>query len=70
MLEKKSGIDRGEKAFHIVDPNLREEHLERLSSAGIDVAAAKQSDRLEVRNWDELYVRDGHFCKDGMTALV
>jgi hypothetical protein len=36
----KEGFDRGEKAFHIVDPKLRENHLQRLRSAGIDVAAA------------------------------
>lgn len=66
----KEGLERGEKAFHIVDPNLRDEHFERLRSGGIDVAAAEQSNRLEVRNWDELYVRDGNFRKDGMTALV
>jgi MEDS: MEthanogen/methylotroph, DcmR Sensory domain len=35
----KEGLKRGEKAFHIIDPEQREEHLERLSSAGIDVAA-------------------------------
>ena len=37
----KEGFERGEKAFHIVDPKLREEHLRRLASAGIDVAAAR-----------------------------
>jgi hypothetical protein len=29
----KKGIERGEKAFHIVDPDLREKNLERLRSA-------------------------------------
>src|SRR5712691_8811251 len=33
----KDGIDRGEKAAHIVDPENREEHLKRLAEAGIDV---------------------------------
>ena len=28
----KDGLDRGEKAFHIVDPELREEHLKRLAA--------------------------------------
>jgi hypothetical protein len=26
----KEGIERGEKAFHIVSPNLQQEHLQRL----------------------------------------
>lgn len=66
----KDGLERGQKAFHIVDPKLREEHLERLSSGGIDVAAAEQSGRLELRNWAEAYLRDGHFDQDGMLALL
>src|SRR4051794_28127097 len=47
----KEGFDRGEKAFHIVDPKLREEHLNRLSSAAIDVAAVQQRGQFELRNW-------------------
>src|SRR6266850_3788406 len=46
----KEGLKRGEKAFHIVDPQLREEHLKRLRSAGIDVAGEEQSRHLELRN--------------------
>src|ERR1700746_820584 len=33
----KEGLDRGEKAAHIVDPANREEHLKRLAGAGIPV---------------------------------
>src|SRR5438046_3537280 len=32
----KEGFERGEKAFHVVDPKLRDDHLRRLNSAGID----------------------------------
>src|SRR5260370_15399 len=31
----KDGFDRGDKAFHLVDDQLREEHLKRLAEAGI-----------------------------------
>src|SRR2546428_1531503 len=54
----KEGFERGEKAFHIVDPELREEHLKRLTSAGIDVTAAEKSGRFELRNWADAYLRD------------
>src|SRR4029450_8496613 len=57
----KEGFNRGEKAFHIVDPKLREQHLERLRSAGIDVTEAEKSGRFELRNWADAYLRDGHF---------
>jgi hypothetical protein len=36
----KDGIDWGEKAAHIVDPENREEHLKRLAEAGICVRLA------------------------------
>jgi MEDS: MEthanogen/methylotroph, DcmR Sensory domain len=66
----KEGFERGEKAFHIVDPELREEHLNRLRSGGIDVAAEEKSRHLELRNWVETYLREGHFDQDGMLALA
>ena len=66
----KEGFDRGEKAFHIVDPKLRENHLQRLRSAGIDVAAAEHTGRFELRNWGDAYLRDGHFDEDRMLALI
>ncbi|MFZ0864913.1 MAG: MEDS domain-containing protein [Candidatus Sulfotelmatobacter sp.] len=66
----KEGIDRGEKAFHIVDPKLLEDHLSRLRLAGIDVASAEQRGQLEVKRWEEAYLRGGHFDQDAMLALV
>lgn len=39
----KEGMERGEKAFHVVDPKLREEHLRRLQSVGIDTTATERS---------------------------
>src|SRR6266478_3724861 len=44
----KEGFERGEKAFHIVDPKLRAEHALRLASAGIDVEAAEKSGQFEL----------------------
>jgi len=66
----KEGFERGEKAFHIVDPKLREEHLRRLESASIDVDASEQSGQFELRNWADAYLRDGHFDQDKMLALI
>src|SRR5216684_7825032 len=66
----KEGFERGEKAFHIVDPTLREEHLRRLASAGINVEAAEKSGQFELRNWADAYLRDGHFDQDRMLALI
>jgi hypothetical protein len=64
------GIERGEKAFHIVDPELRRQHVERLQHAGIDTTAAQQRGQLEVRVWAEAYLREGHFDQNAMLALI
>jgi DcmR-like sensory protein len=66
----KEGFDRGEKAFHIVDPNLRHEHLRRLGSAGIPVEVAEGNGQFELRNWADAYLLDGHFDQDRMLALI
>jgi hypothetical protein len=66
----KEGFKQGHKAFHIVDPAHREEHLRRLSEAGIDVVEAERSGQLEVRRWEDAYLREGHFDQDAMLALI
>ena len=48
----KEGFERGEKAFHIVDPKLREEHLRRLESAGIKAAATEATGQFELLELD------------------
>jgi len=66
----KDGFERGEKAFHIVDPALRADHCERLRSAAIPVETAIESGQLELRDWEEAYLRGGHFDQDAMLTLI
>src|SRR6266852_2375654 len=66
----KDGLDRGEKAAHIVDPANREEHLKRLAEAGIHVQEMMDTGRLEVLPWTDAYVRDHRFDQDAMLATV
>jgi hypothetical protein len=64
------GFDHGERAFHIVDPELREDHLKRLAEAGIDVQQGMDTGQLEVRPWQDAYLRGGRFDQDAMLALI
>ncbi len=57
----KEGLESGEKAFHVVDRALCEDHLQRLESFGIDVAAAKQGSQFELFDWEERYFFEGRF---------
>src|SRR5258706_11295974 len=66
----KDGFDQGDKAFHLVDPDLREEHLRRLAEAGINVQEAMDTGQLEVRRWQDAYLRGDHFDQDAMLALI
>jgi hypothetical protein len=66
----KEGIERGEKAFHIVDPRLMEDHSRRLQDAGINTEAAARRGQLVVKRWQDAYLRDGHFDQDRMLALI
>jgi hypothetical protein len=64
------GFVRGERAYHIVDPTLRASHLHRLRDAGIDVTMTQQSGQFELKNWEDAYLRDGHFDQDRMLTLI
>ncbi|MET0980540.1 MAG: MEDS domain-containing protein [Telluria sp.] len=64
------GFERGDRNFHIVDPEHRAAHLARLEEAGIDIAAAEAAGQLEVRDWRETYLRDGHFDQHVMIETL
>jgi hypothetical protein len=66
----KDGLDAGEKGFHIVDPDLRDDHLKRLAQADINVEQAVATGQLEVRAWQDAYLRGDRFDQDAMLASV
>lgn len=66
----KEGFERGDKAFHIIDPELWEDHLKRLAETGIDVEQMLGSGQLELRRWQDAYLRDDRFDQDAMLALL
>jgi hypothetical protein len=65
----KSGFQCGHKAIHVVNPDQRQDHLQRLADAGIDAAVAEPSGQLEVRINTEVYLPDGRFDADRMIAV-
>jgi len=66
----KDGFECGHKAFHIVDPDRREEHLRRLESAGIDVTKAQRSGQFSLFDWHAAYFQHGHFDQNKPLALI
>lgn len=66
----KDGLERGERAFHIIDPDQRAGYVARLESAGIDATNAIQRHQFELRPWEEAYLREGRFDQEAMLALI
>jgi MEDS: MEthanogen/methylotroph, DcmR Sensory domain len=62
------GFDQGDKAFHLVDPERREEHLRRLGEAGINLQEAMGTGQLEVRSWQDGPLEGGRFDQDAWLA--
>ena len=65
----KDGLECGEKAVHTVDPERRDEHLQRLAAAGIDVTAIRQRGQFELRTWTDTHLCKGQFDQDKTLAL-
>jgi hypothetical protein len=65
----KHGFECGDKAVHVVNPGQHRNHLERLSAAGIDTAAASEKGQFELRTSTETYLCDGHFDQDRMLQV-
>ncbi|HEX6105109.1 MAG TPA: MEDS domain-containing protein [Gemmatimonadales bacterium] len=65
----RDGFAAGDKAVHIVKSEHRDDHLRRLTVAGIDPAAALRSGQLDVRINTDTYLVDGRFDQDRMLAV-
>lgn len=66
----REGFDHGDKGFHIVNESHRPEHRRRLGEAGIPVDEVERTGQLEVRRWEDAYLREGHFDQERMLALI
>jgi hypothetical protein len=64
------GFSSGEKAVHIVNPTRRDEHVQRLNAAGIDVAAGQKNGQLELLEWADVHLQDGTFDADRTRKLI
>ena len=64
----KDGFDRGDRAFHLVDPEKREEHLRRLADGGYQRGRGDRHGQLEVRPWQDGPLHGNRFDQDTWLA--
>jgi AcrR family transcriptional regulator len=64
------GLAQGDRVFHVLDPRGREAFIERLGRSGIDVSAVIASHQLEVKTWDDAYMRGGRFDRSAQLAYL
>jgi MEDS: MEthanogen/methylotroph, DcmR Sensory domain len=58
------GFTQGHRAFHLIDPERREDHLRRLADAGVNVTEAVDSGQLEVHPWEDGPLHEDRFDQD------
>src|SRR5690349_12258577 len=66
----KSGAEAGERLFQVVDRSHLEERRKRLAEAGIDVPEAERTGQLEIRPWEDAYLRGNRFDQHAMLDLI
>ena len=64
------GINCGQRAFHVLPAQHKEDHLKQLRNAGIDVEKAVKSRQLEIALPEDTYLKTGRFDKDAMLVLI
>lgn len=64
----RDGLERGERAVHIINPKQSQEHLQRLDAEGIDTIAYQRTGQLDIANDTDVYLQDGRFDQDRMLA--
>ncbi len=66
----REGIERGERAFHVIHPRFYDDHLSRLQAAGINTDEEEKHGLLEVHSWQDAYLEQGYFDQNRMLVLV
>src|SRR5690348_12028820 len=57
----KAGAEAGERLFQVVDKAHLSERRSRLAEAGIDISEAERKGQLEIRPWEDAYLREKRF---------
>lgn len=63
-------IDNGERTIILGDPEELPAHRGQMERRGIDVGTAEEGGFLNLVDWNDAYLKDGHFDVDRMLGMV
>lgn len=66
----KSGEEAGDRLFQVVDKAHLAERRQRLAAGGINVEQAERKGQLDLRPWEDAYLRRNRFDQDAMLELI
>jgi hypothetical protein len=66
----REGLESGDEVVTIVESSMRDEHLSRMRSGGVDVPHAMQRAQLKVLASEESYLQDGVFVVERMYDML
>jgi MEDS: MEthanogen/methylotroph, DcmR Sensory domain len=63
-------LNRGQGAFCVLPSKYRDDHLDQLGTAGVDVEAGQRSRQLEVALREDTHLKTRRFNKDAILTLI
>jgi hypothetical protein len=66
----KDGVEAGDKIFQIVDKTRQEERRRVLTDNGFDFTGSEAARQIEIRPWEQAYLRGARFDQEAMLALI
>lgn len=66
----REGLERGDKAMHIVDPVTCRQYVTDLETQGLAITDAERRGQFEVRGWDDFYLPCGSFDQERMLVTI
>jgi MEDS: MEthanogen/methylotroph, DcmR Sensory domain len=66
----KEGMQAGDRFFHVLRDDYQPARRRSLEQSGIDLTTAEQTGQVELRPWEQAYLRGGKFDQDAMLDLI
>jgi hypothetical protein len=66
----KEGLERNDKALHIVEPERRSDLVHQLDGVGLDTDGLQETGQLEIRTWEQAHIQGRRFDQESWLAML